>query len=210
MAWIVMSNGQEVALQYPRESDICIEQIAHHLACINRFTGAAARPYSVAEHSLLVADIVRDQFQLGAHAQFCALMHDAHEAITNDVSTPSKTRIGPGWDMFEGEFAQLVAARFRMRTMLAKFCREIRAADRMALYIERHQLLPSHQPNGQPCTPWPVLARVQTMHAIDLRSEYREHATWRDWRDAFLQRFAQLDAARLMEPTPEMRLCNLA
>ena len=207
MPWIVMSDGQELALQYPRVGDICIEQIAHHLAQINRFTGAAARPYSVAEHSLVVADLMRDCFGASAEAQFCALMHDAHEAITNDVATPSKSRIGAGWDLFESEFACLVAQRFDMREALVRYASEIRACDRMALYIERHQLLPAVQPNGQPCTPWPVLARVTAPSHINLRSPEREHALWSQWRDAFMDRFTLLSLQRLLERSKGATQC---
>lgn len=71
-----------------------IEAIAHSLAQINRF-GHASRPYSVAEHSLLVCEIVKSM-GLDCHAQRAALMHDAHEAFTGDVATPHQSRAGGG------------------------------------------------------------------------------------------------------------------
>lgn len=190
-----MSDGQEVSLAYPRTDDAAIERIAHHLSTINRFTGGACRPYSVAEHSLLVADIARDHLMLDAHGQLAALMHDAHEAYTNDQSTPSKHEIGPGWDIFEERFADLVATRFQFRSARLCYQREVRAADRIALATERCQLLPNTQPCGTPSTPWPVLARVAPA-SVDLLSPERDAMTWRQWRDAFINRFVALDAER--------------
>ncbi len=195
MPWIVMSDGQEVSLAYPRTEDAGLERIAHHLSTINRFTGGACRPYSVAEHSLLVADIARDHLMLDAHGQMAALMHDAHEAFTNDQSTPSKDEIGPGWGLFEERFANLVATRFEFRSARLCYQQEIRAADRIALATERAQLLPQKQPCGAPSTPWPILAKV-TAAGIDLLTHERQGTTWLQWRDAFIHRFIALDAER--------------
>lgn len=202
MPWIVMNDGAEVSLAYPSRDVLSPKTIAHHLSTINRFTGAALRPYSVAEHSLLVADLLRDHFHLDVHAQFAGLMHDAHEAITGDQSTPSKSEIGPGWDLFEDRFADLVSVHFRCRTALICYQREIRLADRMALYIERQHLLPHLQPCGSPSTPWPVFARLICGDDVDLMSEERQAMSWRQWRDLFINRFIELDdARRVTEPS---------
>jgi len=196
MPWIVMNDGAEVSLAFPSRDVLSPKTIAHHLSTINRFTGAALRPYSVAEHSLLVAELLRDHFCLDVHAQFAGLMHDAHEAITGDQSTPSKSEIGPGWDLFEDRFSDLVATHFQYRTALICYQREIRLADRMALFIERQQLLPHLQPCGAPSTPWPVFARVDRVASVDLTTEERQAMTWRQWRDLFINRFVELDDAR--------------
>lgn len=37
----------------PRPEDVCIEDIAHALALVNRFGGHTRVPYSVAQHSVL-------------------------------------------------------------------------------------------------------------------------------------------------------------
>ena len=74
MTWMLTSQGQVVHLDNPLHNPgaLSIRAIAHSLACINRFTGHALRPYSVAEHSLLVCDIVDQQMHLGVHAQLAA------------------------------------------------------------------------------------------------------------------------------------------
>lgn len=200
MPWMVMHDGQEVSLSFPRPGDLTPARMAHNLSMINRFVGSAYRPYSVLEHSLLVADIMERHMALSVHAVFAGLWHDGHEAITNDQSTPSKDEIGPGWDIFEGKFADLVATNLTMRTARLRYAREIATADRLALAIERAQLMPQQQPDGQPSTPWPCLARVPVLEGYDLRAPWREQRSWKDWRDEMLQRHVQLDNARQGTP----------
>jgi hypothetical protein len=71
----------------PRPLDVDILDIAHSLSMLCRYTGHCRFFYSVAEHSLLVADRVE---HLGPEVEFEALMHDAAEAYVNDISRPLK------------------------------------------------------------------------------------------------------------------------
>jgi 5'-deoxynucleotidase YfbR-like HD superfamily hydrolase len=65
------------------KDDLCIEDIAHHLANINRFNGATKRPLSVAQHSVFVARLVGESDnELGLQG----LLHDASEAYLGDVT----------------------------------------------------------------------------------------------------------------------------
>ena len=83
-----------------------IEDVAHHLAAIPRFTGASDQPYSVAQHSWLCSQLVVRRYALDA------LLHDAHEAYIGDVSRPMKALLGGAWDAVENSIATVVAARF--------------------------------------------------------------------------------------------------
>lgn len=66
---------------------ILISDIAHHLALRNRFSGATAKPYSVAQHSVLVA---RELIPLGKDVALMGLLHDAAEAYLPDMPRPIK------------------------------------------------------------------------------------------------------------------------
>ena len=71
-----------------RASDICIEDIAHHLSLICRYTGACPRHYSVAQHS-----VIASYYPLGPQTRehkLARLLHDSGEYVFNDLASPVK------------------------------------------------------------------------------------------------------------------------
>lgn len=76
---ITTYTGRKVNPLDLKHEDICIEDIAHHLACINRFNGAAKYPISVAQHSVWVA-------RLSGPFGMEGLLHDAAEAYLGDIT----------------------------------------------------------------------------------------------------------------------------
>ncbi len=93
--WIETYTGKRVnpaRLEY-QEADICIEDIAHSLSLTNRFTGHSKIGISVAEHSLLVMNIVDTALAdkpKDYATRLIALLHDAEEAYFGDISRPMK------------------------------------------------------------------------------------------------------------------------
>lgn len=83
-AWITTYKGTKFHFRNPKPEEIDIEDIAHHLSQLCRFTGACKPFYSVAEHSIRVAEIVPEELKLAA------LLHDAAEAYIGDISRPIK------------------------------------------------------------------------------------------------------------------------
>jgi len=83
---IRMPDGSHFYPFDPRAEEINLVNIAHILGQKSRWNGGLKRYYSVAEHSMLVAEIVRPENRLKA------LLHDAPEALTGfgDVPTPIK------------------------------------------------------------------------------------------------------------------------
>lgn len=81
IAHITTYTHRRVNLFEMKTDDICIEDIAHHLACINRFNGALKIPVNVAHHSICVADLVKHTVH-----ELQALLHDAGEAYCGDVT----------------------------------------------------------------------------------------------------------------------------
>lgn len=74
----------------PKPEDMAVEDIAHALSRICRYTGHTPGHYSVAEHSLLVSRLlIRETGNLSLAYQ--GLMHDAPEAYVGDLSRPLKT-----------------------------------------------------------------------------------------------------------------------
>ena len=87
MTWIATFTGRKVNPCNLRPEDICIEDVAHHLSLINRFTGATRVPYSVAEHSLRMSYLCPPELALEC------LLHDATEAYLTDISRPVKAQL---------------------------------------------------------------------------------------------------------------------
>lgn len=95
--WLTTVSGVRFHLMNPKPEEIRLTDIAHALGQLCRFTGHTKRPYTVAEHSVLVALILREQ-GYDADTQMAGLFHDAHEAYVGDLSTPMK------WAMDTFEF----------------------------------------------------------------------------------------------------------
>lgn len=85
-------SGRVTPLLSPRPEDHDIADIAFGLARIRRFTGQTERYYSVAEHSVRVADHL-GQINQPPAVQLAGLLHDAHEYLTGDVSSPVKAAL---------------------------------------------------------------------------------------------------------------------
>lgn len=132
--WKLTYSGVGYNLGTPDPEAILIEDVVHHLSTINRFTGAAREPYSVAQHSVLVSHLVPAEFA------FEGLFHDGHEAYTNDVNTPSK-RLLPQYVVWENMHAAVFRRKFGLPEVESP---EVKAADRVAFLMERRDLLPEH------------------------------------------------------------------
>lgn len=109
--------------------------IAHALSMLCRFNGHTLEFYSVAEHSLLVAELMRDE--TGGDS-FEGLMHDATEAYLSDIPTPFK-RLLPDWAKFD---APLDLAMRKWAGLPEEMTEECRRADKLALFIEADWLIP--------------------------------------------------------------------
>lgn len=185
-----------------------IRDIAHQLSMINRFHGATSRPYSVAEHSLLVSQIIEKQGH-SASVQLAGLMHDAHEIYTQDLASPAKTAVNrastqaggtQAWSYFENEHAQRVRRHFCLLTVFTSARAIIHRADLQALATERRDLLPFDRYMH---APWLVLGDgevdpelvVHPIEWVSLKTPERERQAWYDWRLAFQNRFDRLSGA---------------
>jgi hypothetical protein len=127
-------SGRYFPLLAPTPDDIRIEDIAHHLSNICRFTGAVREFYSVAQHSVLVSQIVPPQDALAA------LLHDASEAYITDISKPLKPHLG-GYAEIETRIMEVVLQVFGLPTCLPD---SVKRADLILLATEKRDLMPAH------------------------------------------------------------------
>jgi hypothetical protein len=85
--WIQTRTGKRFYPANPDPATIDIQDIAHALSNICRYTGHCREFYSVAEHSVRVSNLLRPN----RRAALAGLLHDASEAYLADIATPVKT-----------------------------------------------------------------------------------------------------------------------
>lgn len=98
-SWIVTATGRKFNPLDPDPEQINLEDIAHALSNICRFTGHCREFYSVAQHSVIVSLIAEaEAFDLGLinpwYLGLKGLLHDASEAYLCDVARPLKRHEG--------------------------------------------------------------------------------------------------------------------
>ncbi len=197
--WCVTCTGREITVRDPEPHYITAGMVAHSLAQINRYAGHASRPISVAEHSLLVMEITQRELIASdtprAAIALLALLHDAEECITGDITSPVKDELH-GMHRPLARAAERACLQALMPRTLAKLKADgnldyarnvVHAADLIALATERAHLLPRTP------TPWEIdVAGIRPVTWAQLSDPSRYELTWTDWRDAWLHHYEGL------------------
>ena len=164
----------------PDPDQIDIGDIARALANQCRFGGHCRVFYSVAQHSVIVSELVE---QRGGDAEdvFAALMHDASEAYLGDMPHPLKHRspLGAAFKEAEDHLEQAIREHFAHQARRARDqARRPRAAGHRAARVQRRDW---H---------WPELEGVEPLD-LELQAWPPDEAA-----AAFARRYAELDARR--------------
>jgi uncharacterized protein len=129
--WMLSLKGHQLWPMDLRPEDLDIEEIAHALSNICRFGGHCRTFYSVAQHSVFVAECV------STPNKRTALLHDATEAYVGDVVRPLKVNL-VGYEEIESAAWQAVSSAFRLPEHLPE---EVELADARVLLAEKRDLL---------------------------------------------------------------------
>jgi uncharacterized protein len=135
-----MLSGRRLDLLDPSPLDIEIADIAHGLARVARWNGQTdgEHAFSVAEHSLLVEEIVVDlEPALDNKARLAALIHDAPEYVIGDLISPFKAALAFDYREFETKLLAAIHLRFGLPVELTpEATKLIKRADKIAAYYE--------------------------------------------------------------------------
>lgn len=167
---LTLANGRGVDLRNPKASDIDLDVMAEHLAKEARFNGATPGVfYSVAEHVVRGAGAILAATGDASLAAYF-LLHDGHEHVLKDDTTPKKNTIAEEAEAKFGVLAEHVMASF-------------------ASVTERHDIA-IHAAAG---LAWPppsmLVAAIKRWDVIMFVTEWRDlmrgiqHPDWAPYRD---------------------------
>ena len=170
MTWILTRSGRKFDLVRPTAAMVDPADIAHSLSMQCRFNGHTNQFYSVAQHCLLVADLVPVEHQLAA------LLHDATEAYVGDMVRPLKEGMRHYAEAYGARCPYEEAEERVWHAICARFSLDhdlpasVKHADLVALATEKRDLMPEH-PEHWPCldgiTPHPdVISAMQPSYAV--------------------------------------------
>ncbi|UNC12886.1 metal-dependent phosphohydrolase [Acidiphilium multivorum] len=154
---------------------LSIDTIAQALSHICRFSGHTSRFYSVAQHSVHVANC----HCVPRRHRLAALMHDAAEAFLGDVSTPLKQML-PDYQALERRVEEMIFFRFG----IAEIPADVWKADKIMLATEGRDLMPL---SGEE---WATIAGEQPLPAL-IRPWSPGYA-----RDRFLDLYHELQSGK--------------
>lgn len=150
--------GDTIDLLAPNYGHVSLATLTEALSYISRFTGHVGW-YSVAQHSVHVAAHLADQGH-GRGVQAGGLLHDLHEAVIGDLSTPVKDAMAVlGFDFrgaFEAAHVRAVERRFAVHTRHPA----IKRMDAVMCNTEADQLMGGRKgpgwPSAQPLRGWTI------------------------------------------------------
>lgn len=165
----------------PRPEDVTVEDIAHALSNLCRFTGHTREFYSVAQHSVLVSDQCRCLVQASPgkskeQAARWGLLHDASEAYLADVARPIKR--APEMDAYRQAETELQAVIYARFGLVPEEPAYVKKADMQLCYTEARDLFK----HTHPAWKW----------YEDPLTEHIEPLAPREAKLLFLNRFAEL------------------
>ena len=157
--YITVGDGQRF---YPSRPTFDIHVIAGALAKQCRFGGHIMRHYSVAEHSVLVRQLM-SYYDLGD--PFEGLMHDAQEAYLPDMPTPWKVQL-PDYKKLERSIEVPLRAWAGLPDTVSSGCK---FADHIAVYIEAIKLVEGGLSSLWSCEKWDKNVKAKADEFIETK-----------------------------------------
>lgn len=137
--WIQTYSGRRFCPTNPNSDAIVIQDIAHALSNICRYTGHSFEFFSVAQHSVLVSYLCNYENAL------YGLLHDASEAYCQDIASPIKRSVEfTSYRELEKKIQNAVCKRF---SLPEKEPEDVKRADMLMLATESRDLMAPLHPD---------------------------------------------------------------
>jgi len=137
--WVETVSHRKIYFKNPKEEMFNINDIAWGLSNICRYAGQVPTFYSVATHSVYVAEEVRI-FWPSQSIVLRALLHDAVEAYTSDIPSPFK-ELFPEVVQMEKTILNVIYHKFKLQDDAVDDY-IVSQADKKVLLAEKRSLLP--------------------------------------------------------------------
>jgi hypothetical protein len=146
---ILTSTGKWFDVLDPISSLIDLQDIASALSKLCRFGGHCRKFYSVAEHSILAAEMMRQRNENDPILIRWALLHDASEAYVVDIPRPAKRQLAE-YKKIEDAIQRAVAERFNLPWPMPH---EVHQIDNEILSLELRAYMPEQPEHLLPNLP---------------------------------------------------------
>lgn len=167
---ILTSTGKWFDILKPDPALIDLRDIASALSKLCRFGGHCRQFYSVAEHSILMAKMMRQQNGNDSVLSRWALLHDASEAYVVDIPRPAKRQLTE-YMVIEDAIQRAVAVRFDLPWPIPQAVHE---ADHGILSLELRAYMPEQPEHALP--PLPMSRLIDELPTETLSPQIAERA----------------------------------
>jgi 5'-deoxynucleotidase YfbR-like HD superfamily hydrolase len=136
--YIKTRSGLKFFYDEPTPEMVSIDDIAHALSNLCRFNGHTRTFFSVAQHSVEVANLLYASAakEHRALSALCGLLHDAHEAYVGDFPTPFKVLLGQPFREAESFTIEAIETRLNITDLMRRYEDAVHWADRQMLWSD--------------------------------------------------------------------------
>lgn len=163
-SWALTASGLKIVFLQPDIRTIRLSDIAFSLSRLCRFTGATSQFYCVAQHSILVGSLIKEQMDEENISDqsveywdqiLAGLLHDAEEFIMGDLSSPLKAIVGGKYNWVAAGIRRVIFERYGIDWSYHN--QIVKMGDNKAILIERFYLMPDHPD-------WPKISKEEMQY----------------------------------------------
>lgn len=133
-------TGRQFYLDDPTPEMICIEDIAHSLSNLCRFTGHTKQFYPVAQHCIWVAKTL-EAWGEPLSTLFAGIHHEDGEAYYGDLSSPLKILLGDAYKTLRGPIDRAAEKAFGLDDLPPWVWERVKLADNCVLLAEGREIV---------------------------------------------------------------------